>query len=203
MNPEQTGERYHRVASQWRANLTGSSYGLAMLRRAAGFCRARHRAIDIGCGSEGRFLREMVEQGFESIEGLDIAPGMIELAAAAHPDERITFHVADVSHWRPRHRYDLITAWDSTFHLPPDLHEPVLRQLCAALSPGGVLLFTCGGGPGPGEAAGTFLGEDFEYSTPGMRKYLRLLDDCDCHPRHLEYDQFPENHVSVIAERIT
>ncbi len=42
-------------------------------------------------------------------------------------------------------RYDFISAWDSIWHVPLERHPAVLEKLCAALNPGGILIFTSGG----------------------------------------------------------
>lgn len=81
------------------------------------------------------------------------------------------------------------------------MQEPVLKKLCYALEPDGVLVFTCGGGHKSGEIAGSFQGQDFEYSTLGVDAFLRILAEHQCTCRHLEYDQLPENHVYIIAQK--
>ncbi len=110
------------------------------------------------------------------------------------------FHVGDISEWTPPGVYDLITAWDSTFILPIAAQEPVTRKLCEALAPEACLLFTCGGGA-PGEITGSFWDEDFGYSTLGVEGFVAIIQACGCFCRHVEYDQLPENHVYVIAQK--
>lgn len=198
MTPQQTGERYDRIADWWWRQPEVAGYGLAQLERALKFAKPTGEALDVGCGSEGRFIRRLLLQGYR-VEGLDVASGMIGIVAKRYPE--CAFHVADISQWTfPKH-YDFISAWDSTFHLPLELQEPVLRKMCAGLNKGGVLLFTCGGGEEPGEISGSFGGEDFDYSTLGVPGFLQVMQDCRCALKHLEYDQYPENHVTVVAMR--
>ncbi len=196
MTPQKTGEAYDRLARRWQEE-TPDTYGLNQLERALRFVKSRGRALDVGCGSTGRFLSRFEAEGF-SAEAVDISSAMIAMARERNP--RATFHVGDISEWGPAEQFDLVTAWDSTFHLPMASQAPVTRKLCAALAPGGVLLFTCGG-TGPGEITGSFWDEDFGYSTLGVDGYLRVLADCGCFCRHVEYDQFPENHVYLIAQK--
>ena len=198
MTPQQTGERYDRIADLWWQQPEVADYGLAQLERALKFARSIGDALDVGCGSQGRFIKHLIQHGYR-VEGLDVSPRMIEIVAKRYPE--CTFYVADISKWTFPKRYDFISAWDSTFHLPLDLQEPVLRKMCADLNPGGVLLFTCGGGEEPGEISGSFGGEDFDYSTLGVPGFLKVLQDCGCALKHLEYDQYPENHVTIIAMR--
>lgn len=198
MTPHETGKRYDRIADWWWRQPEVSNYGLAQLERALKFAKPTGAALDVGCGSEGRFIRRLLQQGYR-VEGLDVAPGMIEIAAKRSPE--CAFHVADISQWTFPKQYDFISAWDSTFHLPLDLQEPVLKKMCSGLNAGGVLLFTCGGGEEPGEISGSFGGEDLDYSTLGVSGFLKVLHDCGCAVKHLEYDQYPENHVTIIATK--
>lgn len=198
MHPNDIATRYDRIAQWWQVQHQASLYGVAQLERAIQFVSQPQLALDVGCGSSGRLIRVLSEHGFQ-VEGLDVSEAMIGLAQQLHPD--VTFYRADICDWHPPKGYSLIVAWDSTFHLPLALQEPVTIKLCDALEPGGVLLFTCGGGYEPGEVSGAFAGQDFEYSTLGVNAFLKILDQCGCTCLHLEYDQHPENHVYIIARR--
>ncbi|WP_052572820.1 methyltransferase domain-containing protein [Haloferula sp. BvORR071] len=196
MEPSETADHYDQIARWWQGNVP-PTYGLAALERALRFAKKEGASLDVGCGSEGRFMKVQRAHGFAP-EGLDVSPAMVELARERDPEA--VFYTADVSTWEVPRKYVFISAWDSTFHLPLDLQEPVLRKLCAALGPAGVILFTCGGGEA-GEIKGSFQGQDFEYSTLGVEAFVRILDECGCFCRHLEYDQYPEGHVVIIGAR--
>lgn len=199
MEPAETGRRYDAIARWWCERHRDSRYGLAQLDRAIAFTEARGRALDAGCGSSGRFIQRMLDEGFET-EGVDISAEMIAEARRRHPEVR--FELADLAAWSKPGRYRLITAWDSTFHLPPELHEPALANLAGSLVPGGILLFTCGGTDGPGSISGSFAGQDFDYSSLGIPRFLELLATLEMVCVHLEFDQGPgEPHVTVIARR--
>jgi 2-polyprenyl-3-methyl-5-hydroxy-6-metoxy-1,4-benzoquinol methylase len=124
---------------------------------------------------------------------------MIALAKERHPE--VTFHHADLCEWVPSRRYDFITAWDSLWHVPLDRATDVLKRLCAALSPGGVLIWTTGGVDAPEEKHDSSMGPTVYYSAPGITESLRTIADAECVCRHLEYDQWPEKHVFLIAQR--
>jgi SAM-dependent methyltransferase len=198
MHPEDTATRYNHIARWWQTQHQESLYGVAQLEQAIKFTPEKQLAIDIGCGSSGRFIKVLSEHGFQ-VEGLDISEEMINLAQQLHPN--ITFYQADICCWKPPKPYNLIVAWDSTFHLPLDMQEPVTKRLCDALKPDGVIIFTCGGGYRQNEVSGTFQGQDFEYSTLGVNAFLKLLIEQHCTCLHLEYDQYPENHVYIIAQK--
>lgn len=198
MKPEETGSHYDRIALRWQQHVD-STYGIAALERAIRFVENRSTALDIGCGSSGRFIEVLMKNGFTPT-GIDISVEMVALAGQRHP--AVTFYAADICTWQLPQRYDLISAWDSTFHLPIAEQKPVLKKMCDGLNLKGVLLFTCGGGTGPQEISGGFEGETFDYSTLGVNEFLRLIGDFGCTCKHLEYDQYPENHVYVIAQKV-
>jgi SAM-dependent methyltransferase len=125
---------------------------------------------------------------------------MIELAKKRHPD--VTLHHADICEWNFPKKYDLISAWDSIWHLPLAAHEPVLNRILQGLTPGGVCIFTAGGLDAPAEKVDPAMGPPMYYSALGIPKTLKLLAEADCICRHLEYDQYPELHVYMIAQRI-
>lgn len=199
METFRTRESYDALARWWVDEMKGSNYGLGALERALQFVSSPGPVLDVGCGGEGRFARTLIERGY-AFHGIDISPNMIELASASAPEGR--FEIVDVCDYRPRIAFNLIVAWDSTFHLPLAAQQPVHEMLCEALSPGGIFLFTCGGGDEPGEISGEFGGQRFEYSTLGAPGYIRLLQRSRCSIVHLEYDQWPENHLVVIAKKL-
>lgn len=198
MDSIETGKRYDAIASWWFEQMKGTKYGLGALRHALKFVGNGRKALDVGCGCEGRFIKTLRKRGFEC-SGLDISQEMISLARKRDP--RATFFVGDICTWRLPQRYDLITAWDSLFHLPLNSHKPVIEKLCRGLSTQGTILFTCGDGDAPGTVRGGFGGKDFEYSSLGVAEFCRLLWRCGCTIQHIEYDHYPENHVFIIARK--
>jgi len=198
MKPEETGSHYDRIALYWQQQHLNSTYGIPALERAIKFTENKSTALDVGCGSSGRFIDVLIKYGFTPT-GVDISAEMIALAKQQH--SAVTFYAADICTWQFPQKYDLISAWDSTFHLPLEEQKPVLKKMCDGLNSRGVLLFTCGGTIGPEELSGGFEGETFDYSTLGVNEFLRLIDEYGCTCKHLEYDQFPENHVCIIAQK--
>ncbi len=197
MSPDATGRSYDAIAHLWQQPLLQSK-GLAQLERALQFARSRHSALDVGCGSSGRFIALLRQHGFEA-EGVDVSEKMIELARQNH--SQVMFHLADISTWDLPQRYDFIVAWDSLWHLPLESQEPVLCKLCQGLASEGVLIFTMGGLDEPSTHSNATLGPTLSYSTLGIPKTLELIMSCGCVSRHLEYDQYPEAHVYVIAQK--
>jgi SAM-dependent methyltransferase len=194
MTPEQVAASYDLLVHQW---VDVSTYGFAQIERAVAFVKNRGVALDVGCGT-GRLMGLLSKHGFRT-DGIDPSTGMIALARQRHPAVRL-FH-ADICQWELPRSYDLIVAWDSTWHVPLGQQEPVLRKLCRGLAAGGVLVFTTGGTDVPGEKQDSCMGPPMYYAVLGIPRTLQVLADSGCTCRHLEYDQYPELHVYIIAQK--
>ncbi len=197
MEPTEIAESYDAIAHRWLEPHLAQN-GLRQHERALQFRSSGGLALDVGCGCNGRFLRLLASHGYE-VEGLDVSAKMIALARGQHPN--VTFHHADVCAWEPVKQYDFITAWDSIWHVPLAQSEGVLSKLCGALAPGGVIIWTTAGLDGPEEKRDSSMGPPVYYRAPGIPKTLETVAEAGCVCRHLEYDQFPEKHLFVIAQK--
>ena len=195
MTPEQVAASYDQIAHQW---LDVSTYGFAQIERAVAFVKNKGVALDVGCGA-GRCLGLLARHGFRT-DGIELSPAMIALARERHPEARL-FH-ADVGRWELPQAYDLIVAWDCVWHVPLAPQEAVLTKLCQGLAPGGVLVFTTGGTDAPLEKWDSCMGPPMYHATLGIPRTLQVLAGAGCVCRHLEYDQYPEAHVYLIAQRL-
>jgi predicted TPR repeat methyltransferase len=173
------------------------AYGHRQIECAIRFAPNRGFALDVGCGA-GRCVGWLTSHGF-CAEGIDASARMISVAKSRHP--MVTFTQADICRWNPARDYDLIVAWDSVWHVPLDQQEPVLYKLCAALAHHGVLIFSTGGLDCPSEKSDQCMGPQMYYSVLGIPKTLAVLANANCICRHLEYDQFPEKHVFIVAQK--
>jgi 2-polyprenyl-3-methyl-5-hydroxy-6-metoxy-1,4-benzoquinol methylase len=198
MTPDEVGRSYDELAEHWASHKFPRENGIAQHERAVAFVKTRRRALDIGCGSSGRIVDFMLAHGF-AVEGVDVSQRMIEWAKRAHPD--VVFHHADIREWHPSGSYDFISAWDSVWHVPLADQEPTLMKILSALAPGGVLIFTTGGLDEPSEKVDSAMGPPIYYSLLGIPRTLAVLNEAGCVLRHLEYDQYPELHVYLIAQR--
>ncbi|HEV7405995.1 MAG TPA: class I SAM-dependent methyltransferase [Chthoniobacteraceae bacterium] len=197
MQPTEIAASYDSIAHQWLEPHL-SANGIRQHEQALKFRVGGGLALDVGCGCNGRFLRLLASHGYE-VEGLDVSAKMIALARERDPN--VTFHHADVCVWEPAKRYDFITAWDSIWHVPLAQHESVLSKLCGALAPGGVMIWTTGGLDGPQEKRDSSMGPPVYYGVLGIPKTLQTLAEAECVCRHLEYDQWPEKHLYLIAQK--
>ena len=197
MKPQILGAKYDKIARWWHERISFSGYGIKQIEKALQFCTNRENALDVGCGAGGRFVRKLQEQGFQ-ITGLDVSQEMIELARENHPNE--SFYVYDICNWETEQKFDFILAWDSIFHLPFSMQETVVSKLCNLLAKNGILTYTFG--DGYGEHTDEWHEEQFYYSSIGINGNLSVLMKNEMMCKHLELDQFPENHIYVIAQKL-
>ncbi|WP_136513926.1 class I SAM-dependent methyltransferase [Geomonas edaphica] len=196
MNSKELGKKYDRIAQWWHENHRDSRYGLKQLDLALKFVPGGRSALDVGCGAGGRIIRELEVHGF-AVTGLDVSERMIALAMENHPNG--SFQVADICTWETGEKFDLIIAWDSIFHLPLQMHRPVIDKLSSLLEKGGVLMYTFGNAVG--EHTDVWQEDEFYYSSIGINDNLAALIENGLTVMHLELDQFPEKHVYVIATK--
>ncbi|BBB26678.1 class I SAM-dependent methyltransferase [Amphritea japonica] len=199
MKPEDIGLAYNTLTDLWEGNNFNRDNGIAQHKRAIPFATNHRLALDVGCGSTGRFIDLLLTNGF-SPQGVDISTEMIRLARLRHPD--ITFHQQDICNWVLPDKYDFISAWDSIWHVPLERQAAVLSKLFNSLNPGGVCIFSGGGTDKPDDHKDSTMGTDVYYSTLGITGFLTVIEQSGCICRHLEYDQHPELHCYFIVQKI-
>ncbi len=197
MQPSALGEKYDKIANWWHERHFDSDYGVKQFKNSLRFISSNSNALDVGCGSGGRFIHILKAKGF-NVMGIDVSKEMIKLAQENHPEEQ--FSLQDICSWQTNEKFDFIYAWDSIFHLPLVMQKPVLNKLCSLLNQGGVLFYTFGNSVG--ESTGEWLGDVFYYSSIGINDNLQLLIDNGLSVLHLELDQYPERHTCVVAKKI-
>lgn len=198
MESIEIGKKYDKIADMWNETHQSSTYGINQLLKALSFCTNHDRALDVGCGAGGRFIRLLQEKKFATT-GIDISKRMIKLASENHPD--VEFIFTDICMWKSDKKFDLILAWDSIFHLPLVQHENVLSKLCNMLSKDGIMIYTIG--DAIGEHTDQWLNDTFYYSSLGITENLRILSANNVECKHLELDQFPLKHVYIIGKKIS
>lgn len=198
MLPGEIAKSYDQIADQWNSDSFPRENGIKQHQRALAFLEEKRNALDMGCGCSGRFIDLLLGHRFH-VEGIDISGRMIELARRRHP--QITFHHADICQWVFPRKFDFISAWDSLWHVPLPEQEPVFKKILEGLAPGGVLIFTAGGLEAPAEKTDATMGPRMYYGALGIPNTLKLLADAGCLCRHLEFDQYPELHVYIVAQK--
>ncbi|MEU4196458.1 class I SAM-dependent methyltransferase [Kribbella sp. NPDC026611] len=93
--------------------------------------------LDVGCGP-GRTSGLLAARGLDVV-GIDLSPGMIEVARRDHPD--LDFRVGSMTALDiPDGSVAGVVAWWSIIHLPRDVVPTAFAEFHRVLAPGGVLL---------------------------------------------------------------
>lgn len=198
MNPADIGKAYDQITHLWESSDFNMSNGIEQHEKAIAFAKNRGKALDIGCGCTGRFIRLLRSAGFTP-SGVDISSKMLKVARENHPD--IEFIQADICKHTLSERYDFITAWDSIWHVPLSEQRNVLSKIVNSLNVGGVFIFSFGGTSEAGSHTDDFMGPEVYYSSLGTNGFLALLIELGCIVRHLEFDQYPELHTYMVVEK--
>jgi ubiquinone/menaquinone biosynthesis C-methylase UbiE len=128
---------------------------------------------DVGCGT-GRLVPYLASRGL-SPRGVDLSPGMIEVARRDHP--AFSFEVADLRDL-PFTDASLagVVCWYSLIFLPPQARTVAFAELARVLRPGGHLVAAFKDGDGQhrrsGRSAG--LGVEFDSYWLSTRQMLDL-----------------------------
>lgn len=190
------GQKYDKIAKWWHENHVNSSYGLEQIERAIRYCKHKDSALDVGCGSGGRIIRKLIQENF-TVYGIDASAEMIAIAQSEHKDINLTN--CNIIDWESDQKFDLIIAWDSIFHLPMAMQKPVITKLCRMLKNSGILIYTFGDTIDEHESE--WHGDHFPYSSIGINGNLKTIMESGCECLHLELDQYPENHINIIAQK--
>lgn len=200
MQPSTIACAYDTMAENWLDAQFGHVDGMRQHRQALAFLGAQTGgwALHVGCGCSTRFNSLLRGRGLQ-LEGIDVSARMVALARAADADVRV--HHGDVCDWEPVRRYRFISAWDSIWHVPLQAQRPLMLKLMRALEPGGVFVFSAGGLDAPAEHVDATMGPAMYYSTLGIPGLLDVIAEAGCLCPHLEFDQYPQKHLFVVAQR--
>ena len=64
-----------------------------------------------------------------------------------------------------------------------------------------MFIFTTGGVDEPSEHTDSYMGQKLFYGVLGIPDLLELLQECGLILRHFEYDEYPEKHLYLIAQK--
>jgi ubiquinone/menaquinone biosynthesis C-methylase UbiE len=100
------------------------------------------RALDFGCGV-GR-VTQALSKYFDEVDGVDIAPSMIELANTYNQcEDRVHYYLNNQNSLEifQDNSYDFIYSVEVFQHMHPQYQEKYLSELLRILSPEGLLVF--------------------------------------------------------------
>jgi SAM-dependent methyltransferase len=136
--------------------------------------RSGGRILDLGCGSGFPIAAHLIENGLK-VEGVDIAPAMIELCQQSWPGQ--LWRVGDMRTVELTGPYDGALAWHSSFHLPADDQARLISRVSPALAPGAPFMFTSG--DGDGVAWGDMFGDPLFHASLSPERFERVLEDAE------------------------
>ena len=164
---------YARHARRFDEARTRSLMELPYLETATSLVPSPGTVLDVGCGSGEPIARYFIERGYE-VTGVDVVEEMLEMCRARFPQMR--WLQADMREIDVGARFDIVIAWDSFFHLPPDGQRRMFQTFRRHTASGGVLMFTSG--LTEGEAiGGDLFGDELYHASLDTVEYARLLDD--------------------------
>ncbi len=95
--------------------------------------------LELAAGT-GNWTAELARYA-DRITAVDSSPEVLEINRGKNGTERVEYVVADLFHWSPPRRYDVVffSFWIS--HVPSDRWDEFWRLVEASLAPGGLVLF--------------------------------------------------------------
>jgi 2-polyprenyl-3-methyl-5-hydroxy-6-metoxy-1,4-benzoquinol methylase len=103
---------------------------------------SNRRALDFGCGV-GR-VTQALSKYFDNVDGVDIAPSMIELANTYNKyEDKVQYYINNKNSLEifKDNTYDFIYSVEVLQHMHPHYQQKYLRELLRILSPEGLLVF--------------------------------------------------------------
>ena len=135
-----------------------------------------------------------MRHGF-AVTGVDVAPGMISHARAAHPGAE--WVVADMRELPEIGRFDGVLSWDGSFHLSREEQRLALPRFAELVRPGGALMLTVG--PEDGEVTGTVGEETVYHASLSREAYVELLAPMFARVEHEAFDGDAEGRCILMA----
>lgn len=117
---------------QWTFELDG-------LRAALNELRPFGSVLELACGT-GQWTADLAE-GASDVTAVDAVSETIEINQRKNVDTRVEYQVADIFHWNPEHRYDLVFFGFWLSHVPSERFESFWEMVQNALTPDGQVFF--------------------------------------------------------------
>ncbi len=199
-------EIYNKIAQDYAANYDSidSEEDLVFLKTFISYLTPKAHIVDIGCGtgfSAGWFFN----QGFDA-EGSDLSSTMIDIAERNYPN--LSFVIADMRVFVPKHQADAVWAGYSMFHFDQNDFEKTIVNIKTYLKDGGIFGLVMQEGQGEVNMPEPFLPEETIYIklyseseltnilTKHGFKVLEVKRKKAQHPNEFSY-----NKILLIAQR--
>jgi SAM-dependent methyltransferase len=131
--------RYYRaVAAEYEDHALPHS-GAAELIEALDAFRPAGSVLELACG-QGTWTARLLRHAAD-ITAVDASSEMLAIASARVRSERVRFESADLFHWRPDRRYDVVFFGFWLSHVPPERFESFWSLVAECLKPDGRVFF--------------------------------------------------------------
>jgi ubiquinone/menaquinone biosynthesis C-methylase UbiE len=91
--------------------------------------------LELACGT-GIWTETLLQMGNE-VTAIDAAPEMLVIARQKLGEERIKYRQADLFHWEPKQKYDLVFFANWLSHVPPAALDEFLSKVQQSTQAGG------------------------------------------------------------------
>jgi SAM-dependent methyltransferase len=101
--------------------------------------RPTGRVLELACGP-GTWTTQLLRHAAD-VTAVDASPEMLGIASARVGKERVSFVLADLFHWRPDRRYDVVFFGFWLSHVPLERFASFWSLVADCLKPGGRVFF--------------------------------------------------------------
>jgi len=155
--------------------------------------------LDVGCGAGKPVDEYLVQVGF-GVNGIDIAPRMIELAERNVPGA--FYEIKDMSELKNgEYCVDGVVSFYAIFHTPRVKHQEILNKFASFMPNGGYILITMGAGEWEG-TEDDFHGARMFWSHFGAEKNAEFVENAGFEIILNEIDTSGEEKHQVIIAKI-
>jgi len=160
------------------------------------------RILDVGCG-EGGILHALKDYADISVIGIDISGSKIIEACLTYPSKMVQFFPADIQHYNPNKKFNLIILRDTIEHLSE--RNRVMEKIGGLLLPGGKVFVSFPPFYSPFGGHQQMLGSFLRYVPwfhvlPVWRFFNWFIGKFDDNPGHLaEMNKIRDNRMSIIG----
>ncbi|TNF69938.1 MAG: class I SAM-dependent methyltransferase [Gammaproteobacteria bacterium] len=169
-NPKSVYQSYNQIADWFSKHRSNELFEKPYLDWIIQHIKPSARILDLGCGNGKPILAYFYDQGFE-ITGVDASIKMIEIAKKAFPKCQLI--LKDMRVLKLNQKFDVILAWHSFFHLPPEDQKLMFGVFEQHIKKDGYLLFTAG--PSEGEVYSDNGGIELYHASLSPKAYESLL----------------------------